>query len=296
MWQILLQILAIIGIIVLILVGILILLIGLVLFAPIRYRVEGEIDTTTKTYLGSGKATWLLHIISVTGGYPKPGTITIKIFGYPYKIIPLGMSEDTEKEDVTETKTSDENITEENTTDENASAKSKDEVNTADNNNEQIKEKEPVADTREKSSSEKWYNKIIYTIRKLCDKIKEIWNTIQYYKDILDDKQTRLFMERSKKRIFKLLKAITPRHLQGQLQIGTGSPDTTGYLMAIYGMLVPYLDKQFTIQPDFETAVCVGKITAKGRIFLWTALIVVIGFATDKHLSVLQRKLKREEQ
>jgi len=310
MWQTILQILAIIGIIVLVLAGILILLTCLVLFAPVRYRLKGEIDTTTKEYSGSGKATWLFHIFSATIEYPEPGTVKIKFFGYPIKVISLGETEESqepqEPADIKDTKdTVDDAAGEEISRAEQGSTSVKESTECAPK--ESFPDKELSFDKEENEKNEKnekngksifvrWYDKIVYTITALCDKIKKIWNTIRYYKDILEDKQTSLFWDRSKRRIFRLLKAIRPRRICGNLRVGTGSPDTTGYLLAVYGMLVPYIDKRFTLEPDFEEAVCVGNLTAKGRIFLWTVLVVILGFATDKYIPVLQKKLKREEQ
>lgn len=302
MWQIFLQILAVIGIVLLVLLGLVFFLACLILFIPVRYRLDGEIDTKEKKYLGTGKATWLLGILTVKGGYPQPGNIVIKILGYPFKTISFDPEEESEDmqgaEDVPLTfETQSESEKEEKSfhadgtneilqTDDiqtESKARQSDEIKQAD-----VKQDAPV--------SSKWYHKIVNTIQKNYDKIKEIWNTIQYYKDVLDEKQTRLFIDRSKKRLVKLLKAIAPKRLKGLLRVGTGSPDTTGYLLGVYGMMVPYLDKHFALEPDFEEAVCSGKVAAVGRIYLWTVLSVILSFTTDKQLSILLKKLKREEQ
>ena len=40
-----------------------------VLFVPVRYRISGEYDNSSQ-YV-AGKVSWLLHIVSFTGGYSK---------------------------------------------------------------------------------------------------------------------------------------------------------------------------------------------------------------------------------
>ena len=294
MWQDILQILAIIGIILLVLVALAVLLIGLVFFVPIRYRVEADVDTQDKHYLIKGKASWLLNILTVTGGYPEPSGLTVRLFGYPIKKIDFNATQDEQDEDSSEKTQSEGSQSEENQKQINDSEESL----ILDSNEPSTIEEIPINENAKQKSKtlSEWYQKIVCTIKKLCDKIKEIWNTIQYYKNVLDEKQTRLFIDRSKKRLGKLLKAFSPKRIKGSLKVGTGSPDTTGYLVAIYGMMVPYLDKEFSLDPDFESAVCCGKITAKGRIYLWTVLTVFVGFTSDKYLSILLKKLKREEQ
>ena len=98
MWQIILQILAIIGILLLVLLGLALLLLCLVLFVPIRYRVEADVDTETRHYLGKIKVTWLLHILTVSGAYPDPGKMVFRLFGYTFKVVDLKQSNEDAKE------------------------------------------------------------------------------------------------------------------------------------------------------------------------------------------------------
>lgn len=62
MISVILTILKILGLILLILLGILILVVCLVLFIPVRYRIEGDYQSSKATV--SSRATWLLHFVS----------------------------------------------------------------------------------------------------------------------------------------------------------------------------------------------------------------------------------------
>ena len=307
MWQVILQILSIIGIILLVLLLALILLLCFVLFIPIRYKVKGNVDTEQKKYSGKGQASWFFHILSVYAAYPETPNILVKIFGYPIKRIDFSAEETDQTGEPTEEKEAEEvrdeeeldSSEKENKRDNISSQESKDEIlNQEENSKESLVDRQEACKTKDKvkvKTQEKWYQKILYTIKDLCDKIKEVWNNIQYYKDVLGERQNRLFFERSKKRIYKLMKAIAPKRIKGHLVVGTGSPDTTGYVLGIYGMIYPFLDKNFNLEPDFETDVCKGEIEMKGRIYLSTVVLVVLQFVTDKQLPVLLKKLKREE-
>ena len=52
-----------------------------VLFLPVRYRINGEYDNSSQ-YV-AGKVSWLLHIVSFTGGYSKENKVfyALRIFG-----------------------------------------------------------------------------------------------------------------------------------------------------------------------------------------------------------------------
>ncbi len=62
MISVILTILKILGLILLILLGILILVVCLVLFIPVRYRIEGDYQSSKATV--SSRVTWLLHFVS----------------------------------------------------------------------------------------------------------------------------------------------------------------------------------------------------------------------------------------
>lgn len=306
MWQIILQILAIIGIILLIFIGLILVVALLVLFVPIRYKALLDVDTALKEYSGEGKASWLLKLLTLHVTYPEPAKLTVRVFGIKVKEIDFNKSEETEEipssneptaESTEQVEINDKIEVEEDK--EKVKVKEKLEVKEAVKEEVKVEEKVKKEDIKESSIEEpkqKWYEKILYTIKNLCVKIKEIWNNIEYYKDLLNKKANRQFFDRSKKRILKLLKGIAPKRCKGQLRVGTGSPDTTGYLLAVYGMLVPYLDKEFYLEPDFEEAVCQGQLMLRGRIYLITVFICILGFVFDKQLFVLLKDLKREEQ
>lgn len=320
MLHVILQILSIIGIVLLCLLGLLLLLILLVLFVPIRYRMTGHKEGETLAF--TARVTYLLHLLSVRFEYPDPGSLIIKVFGIRIFDSAKQKEQDAEKNDSdkisqkeNDKKTADEKPHEENDRSQEAPVKdnavAKAAVNESDNKGEEEDSHEELQenfseDVKEKKSLaeriKEIFQKLQYTIRSICDKIKsslqkaeELKETVAYYKDSITKRENRKLFGRAKKRLFKVLKSIRPRVLKADLHIGTGSPDTTGYLCAVYGMLSPVLGNNVRITPDFEETVWEGRIYIKGRITVFTILWQALGIILDKQLRIFIKELKREE-
>lgn len=324
MLHVILQILAIIGIVLLCILGLLILLVFLILFVPIRYRAEGSKsgeDIRLKV-----RVSYLLRLITVRYEYPKPGSVIARLFGIKVfdtakkpkedggrknkKKKKKKYANDSHDETVQETETAlvkteeaagtgttatEETKAEKVQTDEAAMTE-----NTAAEKEEESHEAEGTE--KEKLSFRDKIKKIIYTIQKFCDKIKHIKDTIKeiaenisYYKKVITQTENKKLYGRAKNRIFKVLKSIRPRVLKASLHVGTGSPDTTGYLCALYGMLLPVLGNNVILDADFEEAVWEGEFFLKGRITVFTLLRHAVGLLLDKQLRVFVKQLKREE-
>lgn len=325
MLHVILQILAVIGIVLLCILGVIFLLVLLVLFVPVRYRAEGEKN-------GSGlrllvKASYLLRIITVTYEYPQPGGVRARLFGI--KVLDSTEPEKQKKrrrkghkraddaKESKETAAEAENTVRtqaESTASEEKEAffladkkaeyettEAKNTEESRDGEKEIPKEQAEGAAEKEKLTLRGKIKKIIYTIRTFCDKIKHIKDTIKkiadniaYYKKVITAVENQKLYGRAKDRIFRVLKSIRPRVLKAALHVGTGSPDTTGYLCAVYGMLLPVLGSHVVLDADFEEAVLEGRFFLKGRITVFTLLRHAAGVLLDKQLRIFIKQLKRE--
>lgn len=295
MLHVILQILSVIGIVFLILLAILILIVLTVLFVPIRYQLYGEKET--KDFEGTAKVTFLfpilyfkLHMKNLKREW-QVRILGIKIAGYPKtkrKCKNKSVTNNRETEDLkTEVKT------------QQADAKTEEPGVTAKQTGEETKEPEVTvqqteAETKTKEVKEQ-QTKQKYTFSSVYDKIKEVWNNISYYKERITAEENKLFFGRVKERLFKILKSIKPRVLKADLLIGTGSPDTTGYVCALYGMLSPILGRDFILTPDFEEKVLKGSFYAKGKIRIFTILRHGIMVLLDKQLKAFMKEMKRED-
>lgn len=79
--EVFLLILKIIGIVLSSIIGFLLLLVLLLLFVPIRYKLEGEKGTDNNDIYGRINVSFLLHIISVSAVYDNVFNIVIRVFG-----------------------------------------------------------------------------------------------------------------------------------------------------------------------------------------------------------------------
>lgn len=315
MLHVILQILAIIGIVLLCILGLFILLVLLILFVPIRYRAEGS--RSGEEIRLKVRVSYLLRMITVRFEYPKPGSVIARLFGIKVfdtakkpkedggrknKKKKKKKSRDSHDETAQETVQETEAALVKTAEAADSGTTTTEEPKAEETTTEKAQTDEAVIAGKEKLSFRDKIKKIIYTIQKFCDKIKHIKDTIKeiaenisYYKNVITQTENEKLYGRVKDRIFKVLKSIRPRVLRASLHVGTGSPDTTGYLCALYGMLLPVLGNNVILDADFEEAVWEGEFFLKGRITVFTLLRHAVGLLLDKQLRVFVKQLKREE-
>lgn len=310
--QIVLWLLAFLGIALLVLLGLVLLLLLLFLFVPIRYRGNFQKDADGMTLRIKGS--WLLHFFRIRADYEKE--FLIKVYVLFFKVFdsskPGGkrnasqkiakyrpQEEEEEEEEETEIPVpSEEAATQQEAMKEVAEEEIPEEEASQEEASEQQEAKASATGSPKLSFVEKLQEKvknIFCKIKGICGKIKDTVNTIGYYLELLGAEETKALLGRSMSRVLKALKSMCPRRLEAELIIGTGSPDTTGYVMALAGMLYPVLGKHVNIEPDFEKTIFEGRIFFKGRmtlfVFLWQALRIFF----DKDLRTVLKKLKRED-
>lgn len=307
MWHVILQILAVIGIVLLVLLALLILMVLAVLFVPIRYRASGEKEADRIE--GVAAVSFLYPFLSFK--WQRAGNenrwalrlLGIKLKGSPK--VDKGKTtepEKTEKGKVAEPEKTDKGKAEETAQaakPEKAAEPVKEEKQPA-TPSVQNAEAEDAARQAEKTgtqetdrgSSEK---KARFTISGLCDKMENIRDNVEYYKERLTAEENRLFLKRTKERIFAVLKSIKPKVLTARVVCGTGSPDTTGYVCAVYGMLYPVIEDRISFTADFENKVLDGELSVKGKVRVATLVRHGIKILLDKQLKVFLKEMKRED-
>ncbi len=148
-------------------------------------------------------------------------------------------------------------------------------------------------------------NKIAYTIRRTCDKIKDslknftdrseaIKKDIHYYHTILTSNLFEREFEKIRKKLLKLLKQLRPRKCDIRIEAGFDDPYTTGEVLAIAGILYPVWGQYVHITGNFEEDIIRGAGKIKGRIFVFTFVKLLIWYLTDRDLKKLIRLFKKE--
>ena len=307
MWHVILQILAVIGIVLLVLLALLILTVLAVLFVPIRYRASGEKEADRIE--GVAAVSFLYPFLSFK--WQRAGNenrwalrlLGIKLKGSPK--VDKGKTtepEKTEKGKVAEPEKTDKGKPEETAQaakPEKAAEPVKEEkqpatpsVQNAEAEDAARQAEETGTQETDRVSSEK---KARFTISGLCDKMEKIRDNVEYYKERLTAEENRLFLKRTKERIFAVLKSIKPKVLTARVVCGTGSPDTTGYVCAVYGMLYPVIEDRISFTADFENKVLDGELSVKGKVRVATLVRHGIKILLDKQLKVFLKEMKRED-
>ena len=296
MWHVILQILAVIGIVLLVLLALLILTVLAVLFVPIRYRASGEKEADRIE--GVAAVSFLYPFLSFK--WQRTGNENrwaLRLLG-----IKLKSSRKADKGKVAEPEKTDNGKAEETAQaakPEKAAEPVKEEkqpatpsVQNAEAEDAARQAEETGTQKTDRGSSEK---KARFTISGLCDKMEKIRDNVEYYKERLTAEENRLFLKRTKERIFAVLKSIKPKVLTARVVCGTGSPDTTGYVCAVYGMLYPVIEDRISFTADFENKVLDGELSVKGKVRVVTLVRHGIKILLDKQLKVFLKEMKRED-
>lgn len=296
MWHVILQILAVIGIVLLVLLALLILTVLAVLFVPIRYRASGEKEADRIE--GVAAVSFLYPFLSFK--WQRAGNENrwaLRLLG-----IKLKSSRKADKGKVAEPEKTDKGKAEETAQaakPEKAAEPVKEEKQPA-TPSVQNAEAEDAARQAEETGTQKTdrgssETKARFTISGLCDKMENIRDNVEYYKERLTAEENRLFLKRTKERIFAVLKSIKPKVLTARIVCGTGSPDTTGYVCAVYGMLYPVIEDRISFTADFENKVLDGELSVKGKVRVATLVRHGIKILLDKQLKVFLKEMKRED-
>lgn len=316
--HIILGILKIIGIVLLILLALVLLTILSLLFAPIRYQVQGEKNTSF--YRGNISVSWLFHLFWIKAGYDsrrKKAEYSIRILGISArqavrfleklkkirrKMAEKRVQKKREKKKKTGSGiTAAQEIAAEEKNQKSAEKKSPDKSRA-------LPEPDFYAPTeKEKKSVGKFWEELLrfiknmlsvpgkickalrnfqLTAEKICDKIRQIrefWNTSQFQgakKAVLQEMK-------------KVLLHIKPGKIQGRIAFGTEDPCTTGEILAAAGIFYPLYGENLIIEPYFDKKVLEGNIQAKGRIYGICMVLAAFRLFRNQDIRYIIRKYKQ---
>lgn len=285
MLHILFLILKIIGIILLTIFGILIVSFSLVFFAPAYYQVRAKTDGGWNQLDVSIRAHWFFHLASAIVRYSEGK------FHWQFRVAWKKLHDSPEnnvheKSDKPNTEDS-ESLTDKEKKQDNPSNT----VEHADSTQTTGKKKE--GRTHQKQNI---FEKIKCTIRKICDKIKELWKSKEKITDFLTDETHKSAFQRIKKDILTLAKRLSPRTLRGYVRFGFDDPYNTGRVLAGLSVLYPLYGDKVDIYPEFEEKVLEGDIYMKGHIRGIHLLIIVLKLILDKDIRKTYQDFKALKQ
>lgn len=138
------------------------------------------------------------------------------------------------------------------------------------------------------------FENIQYTIQKFCDKIKSASDTIEYYRGVIEGEAFQRSFALCKDELLRIFKSLKPQKFQAKLAVGMDDPATTGEILAICGMLYPWIGGHVDVAGDFERKRLEGHVLVKGRIRFFTFLRVAVKIYFNRDIRKLYKLLKKE--
>ena len=305
MLAVIITILKITGIVLLSILALVLLIVCLILFVPIRYRIDAAKPSPEDDITAAAKVTYLLHIISGGASYDKEFDKYARLFGI--KIWPRHKKTD---EAVTTGETSQ------------SSEPSYDSATIADNDptleyhNEEADHK-PV---NEEDYSIDWntddesaasleddvdddedifdiIDRIIGTVSDkygdITGKYETIRKEIRFWDKMANDTRNRNAVALIKDLVLKLLKKIAPRKVKGLVHFGFDDPATTGKILMYLALIYPVLPRKLKVEPDFEDALVYGNCLIKGKITLFFPVVYFIRIYFNRDFKRMWRIYKK---
>lgn len=307
-----LTILKIIGIVLLVILGVLLTVLGLVLFVPIRYRVDGEFDKNREIPADVNvKITWLLHLINATATY------TDKLF-YRARIcvITLISSEPKKKKDKKPRKQKS-NKKEENveySIDWNEDKK-EEQPQIEEKTSEIIEEdKAPLLEDKgieeeqdepKKSLFEKikefvcavkdFILKLKNGVDLSINKVQKVYDNIDYYIEAINDEKNKKAFEICIVQLKNIFKNIKPKKFICNIDYGSDDPGEVGKILAISGIIYPIFENHVVISGYFDDDLLKVDLHIKGRITLFVIIKAAWILYFNKDIKRMLRIFKRED-
>lgn len=264
MLEIVLLILKTAGIILVAVLGILITMLCFVLFVPVRYRGDFSVsdmeEDGKKAISVKLRAVWFLRLVRVYITCEEKFRVKVKVLFFTL----MDTAKEKSKGRRRRGKRDGENHGEEDN-----DLERKEQTGGPEEEEAVAATEEKESETDRKRGTEARISNILQTIRNFCDKLKGIRKKAERVETLWESEQAVNSRSLVGRQLLYLLRHTRPKKLSGYLQFGFDDPSTTGYAMAVYGILYPVWSPELSLEPDFEKQVLRCHILVKGRIRAW---------------------------
>ena len=286
------------GIVLLVILGLVLLLAALLLFVPVRYQAEGELPETAGP-AARVRFSWLFSLLTVRIEYADGLKVSVRAAGIrirPERWIrraagPSG-PEPVEKE---------------------PEPMEREREPAGKSGSSGMKSPPPCeaasesTETGRRESFSDIPRRLLQRMKQLAGKTERICNMAEwirdkaewfleeaaYYRALFAEEGSRQAASLIRTHLGKLLSHAKPRQLSVNLTVGAEDPAVTGRVLAVNGMLYPWIREAVRVTPDFERECLYGDFYAKGRIRAGVALYHILRVVLDKRTWTLIRRLKR---
>lgn len=301
MIQALLLVLKIIGITLLSVLGLLLLVLLLVLFVPVCYRVR--VIHTLENTQGKVKVSFLFPLLLVTVEYLKKLSYKVRVFGIAVvnsdkpkkekqkKAKKVKKKKDKKREPVTELLVESVQVTQP----ENAETVSEKAEELKDEKASGPRQKETVNTQEKQRFFEKIKSKISKireTISNIIKKIKRLLHQKEEVQRILSKPETKKALSFIWDKLKGLLKHILPRKVKGYVAFGADDPATTGQVLGVLSVVYARTGQLLEIRPNFQEKQLECDVELKGRVQVFTLLVIAVKVFLNQELRQLITEFK----
>jgi hypothetical protein len=157
-----------------------------------------------------------------------------------------------------------------------------------------VKIPEPEEGNGDAEEKQSFFDKLEAKKTDIAEKLKNIYNKLVHYKEIIDDPRFRNGIHYALNRLFAALRHILPRRLKGRAHYGFEDPSTTGYITAAVGATYGLFTDHMKFEPDFENEVLEGNIGFRGHARLGTVLFIALQVILKKDCRFVYKTIKAE--
>ena len=286
MVHILLLILKAIGILILVLLGLVLAVVCLVLFVPVCYEAGGSWKDKPA---GKGEISWLFGAVSLSAGYDgdESGlTAGVKLFGQ--KLWEMGKEKETPK--------APRPLDEETLKGTDAERKEPEDRKKPEEKESALWEAnlQPRPEPEDKRHTEHkkkdvfgrakgFLEKLKFSFRSFCDKLKNIQNIAEEKKAWLEDEENQASLKLLWKQTGRFWRHVCPRGGKGSVTFGFEEPYLTGQVLSAAALIYPFFEGNLEICPVFDETVFEAEGSFKGRIRAGYLLWLGLGILRDGH-------------
>lgn len=259
MW-IVLAILKWIGIIIGGILGLLLFLLALILFVPVRYRIEG---TNRSQTMYSFRFSWLLSIFCISKKKTSD-KYWLRVFGIPVKCL---------------------------------AGKNKKEKRNKKQKTEEMIEKPQSNPSSEKANVKEEKKKVKKVKKTPCKKKVKKKKFFSFIREssiigLVKDRTNRRVIKRLMRELKLLIRYLSPTKIRGLLVLGTGDPCTTGLVFGGISLFPFVYQDGVKIVPDFEEKHFEAEGYIKGRIRVLYFVRLIHRLYQDREIKRLWKQIK----
>lgn len=331
MLHILLLILKWIGIVLAVFLLLVLLLINLGLFVPVRYRADASCQNDIETLEAEFELSWMWKFFFLTACWKK-GKADMKIrIGWKYLFSEekegkseekIEVPEEKEENDLQKEKEEQKFLKEqkeslppektnrslpENNVQEQAEKRECHQEKTESGIDKEEEEKESFTADRRKAGGRKkkpLWDRMKEKISEWIERCKSFWRKIlamgrnfrgkkEQIESFLTDASHRRAFCSLKREVRRFLGHVSPKDVKIVGKIGLEDPYMTGQVLAVLGMLFPFLGENTVIVPDFENKVLEGSVHIEGKIHNFRMLAILWRLIKDRDVRKIIIDIKK---